>query len=159
LSETDPVAGKRARAWQRLTPEEQARVPALLESCRKATDIPPFPVARSSFEKVLYGLAAAGQPVTPAELAYLLISCWGYNSDVASIRRRIALAVQQEVARSTGGDLYRATDLGFERLTGVAPFRPDHGRPGPAVDRFPRSGGLRRGPPAIKPWRRDDPSR
>lgn len=159
MAETDPLAGKKARAWQRLSPEEQARAPALLEACRRAVDLPAFPAARSSFEKVLYGLAAAGQPVTPAELAYLLVSCWGYNSDVASIRRRIALAVRQEVARSTGGDLYRATDLGFERLTGAPPVRPDRDRPRPAGDRFPRSGGLRGGPPPDKPWRRDDSPR
>lgn len=159
MSETDPQAARRERAWLRLSAEEQARMPALLESSRLAADLPPFASAKSSFEKVLYGLAAAGQPVTPAGLAYLLITCWGHNTDMASIRRRIALAVQQEVARSTGSDRYRATGLGFDRFLSPGQRRPDHDRPGPASDRFPRSGGLRGGPPPRQPWRRDDPSR
>lgn len=164
----DAKDAKRARAWARLSDAEKARAPRLLEGTAVVRPgVPPFTAATSAYEKVLHALVAAGEPLSPPEIAYLLIAGRGFNTDIASIRRRLALAVQQGEARSAGEDRYFATDLAIEHLQNPGRrFRPGPQTPttgGPASRREVRapmgSGDLRDRRPPREPRRRDDPAR
>lgn len=110
------LLARRERAWVRLGDEERVRARRILQTAGPRRDLPPFASARTAYEKVLHALVSAGEPVSPPEIAYLLIAWWGFNTDIASVRRRLALAVQQGEVRSSGTDRYYSTSLAVEHL-------------------------------------------
>ncbi|MBI4219636.1 MAG: hypothetical protein HY682_05780 [Chloroflexi bacterium] len=165
----EALMAKRDRARARLTETERLRAERFLTFELPGASIPAFAAARTAYQRVLYPLIVTGEALSPAEIGYLLIARWTYNTDIPSIRRRLALAVRQGEVRSVGEDRYAATSVAVENLrlaeerwlraTGPrppAPARPRPGRPGSGHPGRPRSRSLGdRRPPRKFPWRHD----
>ena len=112
------VAAARKRALGRLTDEERQRVGGFLG--KDASDrTPPFAVLRTAYERMLFALGAVNAPLSPNELVYLLLARWDSNTDAWSVRRRLALAVQQDEAHSVQGGRYLIASAGIGHLDAV----------------------------------------
>jgi hypothetical protein len=104
-----------------------------------------------AYHRMLYVAAVMDEPLSVAEMRYLLIARWKSNTDEASMRKRLALGVQQNELRWRQGDRYSLTPDGVNHLAQIG------GR-----IRERKAGGPRRPPQAERSrWRggRDYPDR
>ncbi|MBI4305897.1 MAG: hypothetical protein HY678_06215 [Chloroflexi bacterium] len=140
ITNIEELRAKRDRARSRLTESERKTADRLLKFDLPGSDIPPFVAARTAYQRVLYPLVVTGEALSPAEIGYLLIARWSYNTDVASIRRRLALAVRQGEVRSVGDDRYAANAAAIENLRAAEQRWFRASQPRPPMPRHPRPG-------------------
>jgi len=116
---------------------ERERVRALLIKPSEAPGMPFSRVTRA-YERVLYALWAADEPLSEEEAFLLLAGRWSVATDLSSVRRRFALAVQQGEVRWLASGRYHLTMKGVEHLKRIeehylAPPRPQPQAPQPRV--------------------------
>ena len=109
------LEAKRRRAWSRLA-GDQRRWAVLAYDRPIAHWEMPCGDAGGAYERVLYALVVLDTPLSPEEVSYLLIARWYRNSDVATIRARLARMVQAGEAKWAGRGRYVATSRGVDRL-------------------------------------------
>ena len=72
-----------------------------------------------AYHRMLYVVAVMDEPLSIAEMRYLLIARWESNTDEASLRKRVALGVQQNELRWRRGDRYSLTPDGVNHLAQI----------------------------------------
>lgn len=127
------------RVYMGLGEAERERVRALLNKPSEAPGMPFSRVTRA-YERVLYALWAADEPLSEEEAYLLLVGRWSVATDLSSVRRRLALAVQQGEVRWLASGRYHLTVRGVDHLKRIeedylAPPRPQPRAPRPAVSR------------------------
>ena len=109
------LEGKRRRAWARLSEAERAHVVRVYEQPVSEWSLPCL-AAGGAYERVLYVLVVTGAWLTPAEIVYLQIAKWYRNTDVATVRARLARMVLDGEARAGRRGGFVATPDGILKL-------------------------------------------
>ncbi|MBM3958111.1 MAG: hypothetical protein FJ313_08685, partial [Gemmatimonadetes bacterium] len=109
------LEAKRRRAWARLSDGERVHV-VRVYGRPVAERAMPFAEAGGAYERVLYLLVATRAALTPAEVAYLQIARWYRNTDVATVRARLARMVEAGEARVREDGRFYATPRGLLAL-------------------------------------------
>ena len=109
------LEAKRRRAWERLSEDERAHVVRVYDRATPEWSLP-CGEAGGAYERVLYVLVVTGAWLTPGEIAYLQIARWYRNTDVATVRARLARMVQAGEARSGRYGGFLATPDGVLKL-------------------------------------------
>jgi len=150
LSSVTPAKGrspdlepKRRRAWERLSELERGWVVQVYERPVSGWTMPCVE-AGGAHERVLYALVVTGAHLTPGEIVYLQVARWYRNTDIATVRARLARMVELGEAKSDRDGRFYATPEGEERLRSIERrwlalrSRPLPGRRGPGPQ-SPRS--------------------
>lgn len=112
------LEAKRKRLWQSL-PEDE-RHGAIEAYTRPVAGWEMSCVeAGPAYERALYVLAVTGARLTPGQIAYVLLARWHRNTDVGTVRARLAAMVRRGHARWTRDGLYYVTAEGITHLRGV----------------------------------------
>ena len=72
-----------------------------------------------AYHRMLYVAAVLDEPLSVPEMRYLLIARWKSNTDEASLRKRVALGVQQNELKWRRGDRYTLTPDGVNHLAQI----------------------------------------
>ncbi len=149
LTASERLNATRSRARAGLSAEEAARMRVLLGKKLREWDIE-FEDLTRAYHRMLYVAAVMDEPLSVAEMRYLLIARWESNTDEASMRKRVALGVQQNELRWRRGDRYSLTPDGVNHLAQIGGRIRDRKAGGPRRPRQTersRWGGDRDGPP------------
>ena len=119
LTDTERLTATRSRARAQLSQEEAARMRGLLAKELREWDVE-FEDLTRSYHRMLYVAAVMDEPLSVAEMRYLLIARWKSNTDEASLRKRLALGVQQNELKWRRGDRYALTPDGVNHLAQIA---------------------------------------
>jgi len=109
------LEAKRRRAWERLSEEERAHAIRVFDQPVSGWTLPCVE-AGGAYERVLYVLVVTGAWLTPAQIVYLQIARWYRNTDIATVRARLARMVQAGEARSGRYGGFVATPEGMRKL-------------------------------------------
>ena len=109
------LEAKRRRAWARLSEEERVHAVQVFEQPVSGWSLP-CAEAGGAYERVLYVLVVTHAWLTPAEIVYLQIARWYRNTDIATVRARLARMAQAGEARSGARGGFLATPDGVAKL-------------------------------------------
>ena len=118
LTATERLTATRRRARAQLSQEEAVRMRGLLAKELREWDVE-FEDLTRSYHRMLYVAAVMDEPLSVAEMRYLLIARWKSNTDEASLRKRVALGVQQNELKWRRGDRYTLTPDGVSHLAQI----------------------------------------
>jgi len=112
------LEAKRKRLWQSLPEEERQGAIEVYARPVAGWELP-CTEAGGAYERALYVLAVTGARLTPGQIAYALLARWHRNTDVGTVRARLAAMVRRGHARWTRDGLYYVTAEGVVHLRGV----------------------------------------
>ena len=118
LTASERLNATRSRARAGLSAEEAARMRGLLTRELREWDVE-FEDLTRAYHRMLYVAAVMDEPLSVAEMRYLLIARWESNTDEASLRKRVALGVQQNELKWRRGDRYTLTPDGVNHLAQI----------------------------------------
>jgi len=118
LTASERLNATRSRARAGLSAEEAARMRGLLTRELREWDVE-FEDLTRAYHRMLYVAAVMDEPLSVAEMRYLLIARWKSNTDEASLRKRVALGVQQNELKWRRGDRYTLTPDGVSHLAQI----------------------------------------
>lgn len=120
------MSARKAALWEQLSKSSRRRVMKSygFELFHWKT-IAPFSSLSGALEKVLYALFMATSPHTLEEIEYLLIARWYSNTDINTIRARVATLAMDGLISDKGNGRYAITTAGRERLADITKFWQD----------------------------------
>ena len=130
LTAAERLNATRSRARARLTAQEASRMRGLLTKELREWEIE-FDDLNRAYHRMLYVAAVLDEPLSVAEMRYLLIARWKSNTDEASLRKRVALGVQQNELKWRRGDRYTLTPDGVNHLAQIGGRIQERKRGGP----------------------------
>ncbi len=118
LAAAERLNATRSRARAELSQEEAGRMRGLLAKELREWNVE-FEDLTRSYHRMLYVAAVMDEPLSVAEMRYLLIARWKSNTDEASLRKRLALGVPQNELKWRRGDRYTLTPDGVNHLAQI----------------------------------------